>query len=45
MTSFSIDDVRETMPREVTEFLARIEVSRRRVGSDVAGSSHEIRCC
>lgn len=30
MTSFSIDDVRDTMPREVTEFLARIELSSRR---------------
>jgi chemosensory pili system protein ChpA (sensor histidine kinase/response regulator) len=30
MTSFSIDDVRDTMPREVTEFLARIERSSRR---------------
>src|SRR6478609_10280927 len=28
--SFSIDDVRDTMPREVTEFLARIELSSRR---------------
>jgi chemosensory pili system protein ChpA (sensor histidine kinase/response regulator) len=27
MTSFSIDDVRETMPREVTAFLANIEQS------------------